>query len=330
MQRPLLNRLNVIQDRLRRAHRVTAGLLARELGVTRRTLQRDLDLLRDDYGAPIRYDAAKRSLVLTDKTWSMPGITLNEGELLGLALGAALAAQYRGTPLAKHLWRLFGKLRSHLTDPIEFDPGLIAERLSFFSGPQHPLREDVWRAVVRALRSGRRLAIEYQAAGYDTPANVSVDPQHLACHVGDWYLLGWRPDRGEQRVYALWRIRSARVTALASEAPPFDDAKALDGRFARFLPLGRESLAVRVRLDANCARHALEVHWHPEQKVQRHRDGSATLSLPIPSELEALAWVLRLGRGAKVLGPATLKQRVEAELRAMLEAYADGTRRERR
>lgn len=51
-----LERLFHINDRLAAAARLTAATLAAELGVSVRTVKRDLDTLRDRHGAEIHWD----------------------------------------------------------------------------------------------------------------------------------------------------------------------------------------------------------------------------------------------------------------------------------
>lgn len=325
--RPLLHRLRHIEARLRSGQPATASLLAQELGVTRRTIQRDLDTLRDDHGAPIRYDAGRRTLALGDETWTLRPVRLSENELLALALGAQMAAEYRGTPIGPAIGRVFDKLREMLQEPVDLDPGLLTAQVSFFGGAARPVSEEVWREAARALREKRQLRIHYRAPGYEQSSAAVVDPIHLACRLGDWYLIAWRTDgsRPGERVYALSRVQSAAVLPEPARPRDFDRSRDAAERFGRFIPGlgadGGKALKVRVRFAPSVAEFALERAWHPEQSALKHRDGSATLTLAIPGFAEALAWVLRWGAAAEVLGPPELRARVAEEARGMAKRY---------
>lgn len=324
----MLNRLRAIEQALRDPTvTVTAGLLAKALGVNRRTIQRDLDTLRDDHGAPIRYDAARRSLVLEDEGWTLRPVRLTGTELLALALGAQLAAEYRGTPIGPAIARVFDKLRETLNEPVDLDPGALTEQVSFFGGAVRPVDEQIWLATARALREGRRLRIEYRAPGYPQASTATLDPVHLACRLGDWYLIAWRVDGSKpgERVYALSRVQSATPLTERAEHHAFDHDGDAANRFGRFIPglngSADKALLVKVRFAPKVADFVLERVWHSKQRVQRHRDGSATLTLPIPGFDEALAWVLRWGATAEVLGPPELRARATEEAKAMASAY---------
>ena len=330
--RPMVYRLRAIERALRNATApVTAGVLAGDLGVTRRTIQRDLDTLREDHGAPIRYDARLRGLVLDSPGWSFRPIQISGAELLSLALGAQLAAEYRGTPIGPAITRVFAKLQEVLDEPVDLDPAALSEQVSFFGGATRPVDENIWMKLAHALREGVRLRIEYRAPGYDRASSAVIDAVHLACRLGDWYLIAWRTDgeRPGTRVYALSRIREATVLKERSTPRSFDHERDADERFGRFIPgaSGETSKALRVKIKfaPRVAEFALERVWHRDQIAKRHRDGSATLELMIPGFDEALAWVLRWGSSAEVLAPPELRERAATEARAMSRAYRVST-----
>jgi predicted DNA-binding transcriptional regulator YafY len=60
--------LELIRERTRSGCLPNCGDFMRELEVSRRTLMRDLDFLRDDHRAPIAYDGSRKGFYLTDPT----------------------------------------------------------------------------------------------------------------------------------------------------------------------------------------------------------------------------------------------------------------------
>jgi predicted DNA-binding transcriptional regulator YafY len=187
--------------------------------------------------------------------------------------------------------------------------------------------EEIWRAAARALRECRQLRVAYRAPGFPQASTAVVDPIHLACRLGDWYLIAWRTDgsRPGERVYALSRVKEAVVLSAAAGRHEFNRGRDAAERFGRFIPgfgeRGRLPLKVKIRFAPRVAEFALERSWHPDQRAQTHRDGSATLTLPIPGFDEALAWVLRWGSAAEVLSPPELRARAAEESRGMAKAY---------
>ena len=91
-----LERITTI-DRLLRGNAVpTTADLARELGVSERTVYRDLVFLRDRLGAPVGYDARRRGYRYTRPHQFFPGVSLTPQEVIALLLAARLARPLLG------------------------------------------------------------------------------------------------------------------------------------------------------------------------------------------------------------------------------------------
>ncbi len=56
--------------------------LARLIERDQRTVQRNLEVLRNDFQAPLVYDHARRGFRFSDTSWRLPPIKLTEGELI--------------------------------------------------------------------------------------------------------------------------------------------------------------------------------------------------------------------------------------------------------
>ena len=72
----------------------------KEFGVSRRTVARDLDFLRDEERAPLAYDDARHGFRLTDETYTLPPVRISRQEAFSFGLARKLLAHYEGTPLS--------------------------------------------------------------------------------------------------------------------------------------------------------------------------------------------------------------------------------------
>jgi ribosomal protein S4 len=226
--------------------------------------------------------------------------------------------QFHGTPIAKGLSQLFDKLEGVLVEPIDLDPALIADKVSFHGGHPRAISSQVWRTLVGSLRNHQVLRLYYQAAGHPKPTVREVEPVHLACRMGDWYLLARRTGASETRTYALSRIKNAEALRKYFSPQRTDSNQSARKTFARFVAHGGKSINVKVRFTPESSEWIREREWHAEQKISEHRDGGLTITLPIDGDKEALSWVLRWGAQAKVVGPKWLKERVREEAKAMI------------
>lgn len=318
----------VALDKLIRDRRFPNCLtFASDYEVSQKTVQRDVDYLRDQMGAPIEYDRERKGFHYTDPTWSLSTLPLTEGELLTVLLASRVAEQYRGSPVARSLHSVFKRLSELLPANVDIAPELLHNRFTFTAPPSRPLREDIWTAVVRGLMAQRALHMVYRPFDADTTRKGKashVQPYHIANLQGEWYLFGVHAGHEDVRQFAIGRIESAVVTDESFTVPrDFDVRTLLDGSFARFTSY-RDPVTVRLRFDAEVADWVAERQWHARQVLRRCKSGEVELSFPAKGLYEVQRWVLSWGRHARVLAPSQLAADVAAEVAAM---SAIGTRR---
>lgn len=288
-------------------------------GVSQKTVQRDIDFLRDQCGAPVAYDRERKGFYYENKSWWLPSVALSEGELIGVLLAARVAEQYRGSPVAKQIERTFSKLAEVLPDKVSVNPALLYDRFTFTAPPAKPVDEKIWTTVVRGLLAQRTLKIVYRTfdGGLAGGKESRINPCHIANLQGEWYVFGVHHGHKDVRQFAMSRIMKAALTDRIFTVPAdFDPEKLLEGTFARYAGDG-EVKTVRIRFDKEIAGWIEEREWQPQQKLKRLRNGDIELEFPAKGLYEVQRWALSWGRWAKVLAPKELAESVREEIRAM-------------
>jgi hypothetical protein len=79
--RPLLRRMQAIDQALRAQKWPTDKTLATHLEVDPRTIRRDLEYMRDEHHAPIAFDRARRGYYYADPTFRLPLVQMSQGEM---------------------------------------------------------------------------------------------------------------------------------------------------------------------------------------------------------------------------------------------------------
>ena len=72
--------------------------LSRDFEVSYKTVQRDIDFMRDQLRLPIDYDTVRHGFRYTREVKNLPSLSLQEGEVVALLVAQKAAEQYRGTP----------------------------------------------------------------------------------------------------------------------------------------------------------------------------------------------------------------------------------------
>ncbi|HVS36592.1 MAG TPA: WYL domain-containing transcriptional regulator [Gemmataceae bacterium] len=319
--RPPLRRLLALDRMIRSGSFPNARTAAAELEVHRRTVLRDLDFLRDFWGAPVEFCVRRNGYFYRDADYALPLLRLTEGELVALFLAERVMHQYRGTPYERDLAGAFFKLTSRLPEEVTVDLSHLDEWVSF--RPAGVGAEDVrrFRRLMRAVREGRQLRLEYWTASRDEVTPRVVDPYHLTSVAGDWYLVAYCHLREDVRMFVPGRIRSMRETGARFERPAdFRIEEYLDGSFRAMRGDGKPR-RVRLRFTAEAARWIREKEWHPSQRLRDRADGGVELTLRLTHLQEVKRWALSYGAACEVLEPADLRRATKEEMEKALSGY---------
>ncbi len=288
-----------------------------EWGVSQKTVQRDMDFLRDQLGAPLGYDREKKGFYYTDEHWFLPSVSLSEGELVATLLATRALEQYRGTPIAEDLGRIVGRLSELLPEKVKVRPEWLGVRFSFTGPSAKPVVPEIWTTVLRGLLRQRTLEIVYRSAESTEDVRRKLDPYHLANLRGEWYVFGWCHRKKQVAQFALPRIRRAQLLDTPFDIPAdFDPERLLATAFGRMASVDGVH-QIRLLFSRDAAEAALERQWHPSQKVKRRAGGEVAISFKAAGMEEVAHWVLAWGRYVRVLSPKALKDSVAEEIRAM-------------
>lgn len=298
-----------------------AKMSGMENRLDRKTILRDIEFMRDQLDAPIEYDNSLKGYYYTNQSWTFPMLDLSEAELLQLLLAEQMAKSFEGTPIAKSIDKLFDKIHLALPEKTGIDPLIVRKQFSFYGHQVRKIDMKIWSKVFQALRDNRVAMISYRGIWDDEAQQRSVEPIHLGCVDGEWYLVAYCQERESLRHFAVSRIEKIKVKDYTFEPHDFEPEKYFSNRFGRFIGKAGDAEIVSVKFVPAAVPWILEREWHREQTIKHHRDGSITLSFPAPSLFEAKRWVLQWGSEAEVVKPVELKEMVEWEIKVMLNRF---------
>jgi len=318
--RPPLDRMRRIHDWIKAGKFPNAVTMGQDLEVTDRTVKRDIEFLRDRYGAPIAYEEQRHGYYYTADFQFFPVAAMSEAEMFALLVADKAIAQYHGMPFQKPLRMAFKKLTGQLDDKERYSLENLGLALSF--RPFAPEDSDLsaFRVITKALQERRALQFDYRNLGAKTWQVRRVHPYHLACIDNHWYLFGHDVNRGALRTFALTRLAKPALTGVPFVRPKdFDPDKYLAGSFG--VLKGDTEQAVVIEFDAWASDLVRGRQWHSSQQWADLADGSSRLQLRLSSLDEIERWVLSWGIHATVLAPAALRERLKTTARHVSERY---------
>ena len=319
--KPLLGRLQFIDQKLREKKYPNCVQMAREYEVADRTIHRDIEYMRNSLDAPIAYDKKRRGFYYTEDNYVFQGIRIKESDLFAICIAEKALELYANTPLYDKLSAVFEKIRSFLPDSVTVRSGLLDDRFTFLQESATRIDEEIWDTVAEGLRTGRKVEIVHRKAGGGEPTTRRVCPYHILNFRGEWYLVGHCSLRDSVVRFAMSRILSARLTNESFRVPAdFRIADFLGDHFGIMTEDGE--YRVRVQFSREQAPYVEERTWHGGQTVERNADGTLVLSFPANSLFEVKRWVLSWGADARVLEPEVLARQVRDELAAAAGRYS--------
>lgn len=302
--------------------RMSAVALAAELGVTVRTVYRDVDQL-SAAGVPVYAERGRRGgfALLAGYQTRLTGLSGAESELLGL-MDIASAAEALGFDRQPEEVRQ--KILASLPHAQGSTAARIAARFHLDPVPWYGRRPtpDVLRALAAAVWTDREIEIEYES--WKGLVMRRLTPLGLVMKAGDWYCVA--AAQGDARTYNVASIRSLAI----GEPDPrrlanFDLARHWAQRVEAF----EQSLLTRtagVRISTAGMRLLRDQQPSAWQHAQAQASGPdaagwITTELRIESGAQGVREILRLGAEIEVIEPDELRQAVSAEAARLLLRY---------
>ncbi len=285
---------------------------------SRSTIGRYIEILKNDYDAPIDYDFQKNGYYYTDPTFYLQRVMLNEGELLTLSTILPLLEQYKNTPLEESYRNLMNKLIKMLPQNITVDSALINNEVHFISNPITKLEEGVFENILKATKLHCTLQMEYKTAQNTDYEERLFDPYHMICQKGSWYLLGYSHHAQAIRLYAMPRIKNCKVTEKKFSIPKdFKPDDHIDVQIGAWGNSG-EKYKVEIEFVKGLKTFVMERTWHDGQTLRENKDGTVYLSFETNQLSQVASWVMSFTGGAKVLNPPKLKEYVQDAAKTIL------------
>lgn len=317
-----LERLLKIDTLLRWGKRHTQASIAEAIGdISERTIRNDIAFLRDRLLAPLEYNR-ERGWHYTNPDWRLPSISLSQGELFALILGARMLSSYAGSAYVDELRSAIARLSERLPEATWVDLQQVAdERILFSSGASINLDPEIWHGLERSCKKFKSVWIEYFTASRNASSERKLDPYLLHIYRGtNPYVIGFCHKRQEVRWFRIDRIRSLKVLEEEFTVKPDFDAK---GHLAMIFQheVGGVPQRIEIWFDSATAPFIGERCWHPSQELIKHEDGSLTLQMYVSGLNDLKRWVLGYGKGAVVKSPPELVDMVQREIEAMNRNY---------
>lgn len=312
-------RLLHIVDMVKQGNYPNTTDFRKKFEVSRSTVMRDIDFLKDRYMVPLDYSKEHNGYFLSDPNYTIPSFLLTEGELFTLHIILPLMEQYKGTPLEPVFESIMKQMLDMLPKDVAVSTSFNADQVHFISNPQPQIDQEIFFKVLEGIQERKTLDFAYRSIKRQEYIQRKFNPYKILCQRGDWYILGYCHRHQEFRVYNMARIQNISVAERFEWDESFDINSHIDPDFGVWAQ--GKSFTVELLFSQEVHTFILERQWHVGQRCCLQEDGRVLLTFETNQFDEILHWVMSFGHKVLVLNPPELKEAIRQEIATMAKMY---------
>ncbi|HEX3726026.1 MAG TPA: WYL domain-containing protein [Pirellulales bacterium] len=302
-----------------RGHNATA--LAQACNVTRRTIFRDLVVLRDA-GVPLLFDD-DQGIYRIPGTYFLPPTNFTAEEALAVIVLCHELGGRRRLPFYHAAQNAALKLECSL-------PGGVRDHLRDVAGAVHinlppgshlDDKAPVYQQLLACIAARRSVRMNYDSFSDEGPIRLKLNPYRLLFSRHSWYVIGRSSLHREVRTFNVGRIGNLALGDEKFEIPRGFSIERYLGNAWHLIPEPGPDQCVVVRFSPLVARNVAEIMWHKTQRLVPQEDGSLDFYVQVSGIREISWWILGYGDQAEVLEPPALRRRIADSATRLLERY---------
>ena len=314
--RPPLNRFQEIFHAIKTGRYPNRTKLAETIEVTTKTIQRDIDYMRYQMSVPIEFDFARGGYYFTRPMTELPLFQLTEAELVSVFVAQKALEAYKGTVFEQPLRTAFQKLQA-ATGSVNISVSWedLDSAISFRQFSAYLPDATIFSELAKAIQNKEAVEFGYKKLDAKAFEKRTIEPWHLACVSGQWYLLGYDRSRKARRIFVLARMQKVSRTGhqFSNSRPGEGDIQRLfRNSFQIWQTENAELEQITLRFSGRAAQLVRERNWHASQRIQELAGGSLELALTLNSLEEIIPWILSWGKDCEVVKPPKLQRKVSS------------------
>ncbi len=296
-----------------------------EIEVSSSTLEKDINFLRYERGAPLIYDAVQRCYRYSEEwEFDMP-LTPDAVRMLDMIIKKLqlFGESHEFKSIRDTIDRLsdhFDLARQHPEDPIgEY---ILFEYAKGYTGSSFLPR------IYDAIFDSRKITFSHTRFDSGEKTFRTIQPYVLKEHRNRWYVIG--KENGEPKIFGIERMDDLEITEdwFEKEISFYDEIKSLLYDSVGVMAFGFDTEEVVLQFDRTPAQYIKTLMLHRSQKIVEENENGLTVSLKVKITPEfIMECILRFGNNVKVLKPESLIRKVRAIYSEALENYDHKTTR---
>lgn len=292
----VINRYYLIINKIRSSHfpsfeEIRDQLASHDIDISLRTLQRDLQYIRNEFGIEVVYNKLKNGYSINYEDSSEYSYFMKFFEMS--VMSGTLTDSLRNA-----------KNSSRFIDFGTVEPVYGLEYIS---------------PVLFAMKENLRISIEYQRFYDKEPFAANLAPGLLKEYQNRWYLIAWNLDLEEFRTYGLDRIKKLD---LGSENFSQKLTESCREKFEHVIGVGfpdREAELIELSFDSEQGKYIKTLPLHRTQTIIKDDETELRILLKVVPNYELIQKIMGLGDRVAVVKPKWLKSKISSISKAIIK-----------
>ena len=278
------------------------------------TINRDIDMLRTYFHAPLEFDRQKGGYYYTDEKFEFALNNISSEDVFYLSAAKTLLSSFEGVPIYKSI----SDVIDFVADTQGVGKSSLLKRIAVPSVPKIITNEDIWKKVLSSLQGNYIVEFDYTGRWNSEKTNRRIAPYQLLLEDGYCFLFGYDLNKDAERIFLLNRMENFTVTDEHFDLPEdFEFASRCGGgRFGAF----KEANKVQYEIDFydDARQFVKDCVWADDQEfIDSEEENLTTIKFSTSQSAKVLEWVLSQGVRARPIAPEEFVERWKNEIRGL-------------
>lgn len=268
-------------------------LYQNDIEVDQRTIKRDFNSIRTDYGLQLVYSNQHK------------GYRIEEDLTENVDLVSRFFENSASLHAIKDVIKNAKQLRSVIS----------------YSSDHTETGSPMVKPLLDAIRKSAVVSFEHENLQIETFTNRRVEPYFLKEHKSRWYLLGYDHSSKDFRLFGLDRVTNLVETKESFQPQNFDAQEYFKNTFGVYVDSEQPAELIELVVTGLSGKLMNKVPVHPTQKLVKQEGEIFWFTLFVKPTSELRTHILSLGRHAKVVCPESLVNDIKHQLELTLDNY---------
>ncbi|WP_295798473.1 WYL domain-containing protein [uncultured Treponema sp.] len=259
------------------------------------TINRDIDMLRTYFHAPLEFDRQKGGYYYSDANFEFALNNISAEDVFYLSASKTLLSSFEGSPVYKAI----SDVIDFVIDTQRIGKSSLLKRIAVPPVPKVVTNEEIWKKVLRSLQENLIVEFDYNGRWNSETTHRRIAPYQILLDDGMCFLFGYDLSKDAERMFYLNRIKNLIITQEHFDLP--DDfefhSRSGGGKFGAFMT--EDSVDFVIDFYGEARQYVKDCIWADNQKITDIEEEEKTrIEFSAAQWLKVKEWILSQGKNA--------------------------------